>query len=80
LRDADFDGMGTFRYPSGPWHFADSEAIRFEPPPRLGQHNQQVLGGLLGFSDEKIATLEQHQIIGTRPLDTAEDPVAVRKH
>jgi crotonobetainyl-CoA:carnitine CoA-transferase CaiB-like acyl-CoA transferase len=36
LRAANFDGMGTFRYPSGPWFFADSEPIRFEPPPLLG--------------------------------------------
>ncbi len=80
LRDANFDGMGTFRYPSGPWHFADSEPIRFEPAPRLGQHNHEVLRGLLGFSDERIAALEAQQVIGTRPLETAEDPVAVRKH
>ena len=80
LREADFHGMGTFRYPSGPWHFADSEPIRFEPSPRLGQHNHEILSGLLGLSDEQIAALEQQQVIGTRPLETADDPVAVRKH
>jgi crotonobetainyl-CoA:carnitine CoA-transferase CaiB-like acyl-CoA transferase len=80
LRDADFDGMGRFRYPNGPWHFTDSEPIPFEPPPHLGQHNHQVLSGLLGLSDDRIAALEENQVIGTHPLETADDPVTVRKH
>ncbi len=38
------------------------------PPPLLGQHNREVLGGLLGLSDAELAELERTQVIGTRPL------------
>ena len=37
------------------------------PPPLLGQHNREVLGGLLGLSDAELAELERTQVIGTRP-------------
>ena len=79
LRDADF-GFGSYRYPAPPWCFADTEPLRFTAPPRLGEHNREVLGGLLGLDDAALARLEESQVIGTRPLDTAEDPVRVRQH
>jgi crotonobetainyl-CoA:carnitine CoA-transferase CaiB-like acyl-CoA transferase len=37
------------------------------PSPTLGQHNEAVLGGLLGLSAEAMAALEARGIIGTRP-------------
>ena len=37
------------------------------PAPTLGQHNREVLGGLLGLSDEELAALEEQGIIATRP-------------
>lgn len=79
LRDADF-GFGTFRYPAPPWRFASTVPLEFLPPPRLGEHNTEVLGSLLGLDAAALAHLEQQQVIGTRPLETAEDPVAVRRH
>lgn len=33
--------------------------------PTLGQHNKDVLGGILGLSDRELATLEDEGIIGT---------------
>jgi crotonobetainyl-CoA:carnitine CoA-transferase CaiB-like acyl-CoA transferase len=33
--------------------------------PTLGQHNQEVLSGVLGLTDEEIAQLERDEIIGT---------------
>ena len=38
------------------------------PAPTLGQHNRQVLGGLLGLSDEALTELEDTGIIGSRPV------------
>lgn len=32
--------------------------------PRLGEHNAEVLGGLLGYSDEKLAALARDGVIG----------------
>ena len=37
------------------------------PAPTLGQHNREVLGGLLGLGDEEIADLEAQGIIGEAP-------------
>jgi len=37
------------------------------PPPALGEHNEYVLGHLLGLSAEEIADLEEKKIIGKEP-------------
>lgn len=37
------------------------------PAPLLGEHNNEVLGGILGLTDEEIRALEDAQVIGSRP-------------
>jgi crotonobetainyl-CoA:carnitine CoA-transferase CaiB-like acyl-CoA transferase len=39
------------------------EALQYTPAPRLGQHNEEVFGGLLGLSDAEIARLKEEQVI-----------------
>jgi crotonobetainyl-CoA:carnitine CoA-transferase CaiB-like acyl-CoA transferase len=34
--------------------------------PLLGEHNHEILGGLLGLSDEEIAALEGNEVIGSQ--------------
>lgn len=38
-----------------PWRFANGDVEYDRWSPALGQHNQEILGGLLGHSDEEIA-------------------------
>jgi crotonobetainyl-CoA:carnitine CoA-transferase CaiB-like acyl-CoA transferase len=38
------------------------------PPPTLGEHNHEVLGGALGLDEETMATLAADAVIGTRPF------------
>jgi crotonobetainyl-CoA:carnitine CoA-transferase CaiB-like acyl-CoA transferase len=37
------------------------------PPPTLGEHNEYILGEILGMSDEEIASLKKEKIIGDTP-------------
>lgn len=37
------------------------------PSPTLGQHNREVLGGILGVDDSEIADLVREGVIGTKP-------------
>jgi crotonobetainyl-CoA:carnitine CoA-transferase CaiB-like acyl-CoA transferase len=37
------------------------------PAPTLGQHNEEILAGILGLTAEEIRGLTERQVIGTRP-------------
>jgi crotonobetainyl-CoA:carnitine CoA-transferase CaiB-like acyl-CoA transferase len=39
------------------------EDLHYTPAPRLGQHNEDVLGGLLGLSAEEIAHLKEERVV-----------------
>ena len=39
--------------------------------PMLGEHNEEVLGGLLGLSEEELSELARDRIIGRRPVAPA---------
>jgi crotonobetainyl-CoA:carnitine CoA-transferase CaiB-like acyl-CoA transferase len=61
------DFMGEQPHPSSPWR-PGREAIPIRTPaPTLGQHNQQILGRLLGLSDSQLEILKQDGIIGNKP-------------
>ncbi|GAA0820863.1 CoA transferase [Streptosporangium amethystogenes subsp. fukuiense] len=37
------------------------------PAPLLGQHNEEILTGILGMSEDEIRVLAEEKVIGTRP-------------
>ncbi|MCS6924663.1 MAG: CoA transferase [Candidatus Binatia bacterium] len=39
------------------------EALQYTPAPRLGQHNDEIFGGLLGLSSAEIARLKEERVI-----------------
>jgi len=43
--------------------------------PRLGEHNREVLGGLLGLSEEELKGLEEEKVIGDTPETAVPLPV-----
>jgi crotonobetainyl-CoA:carnitine CoA-transferase CaiB-like acyl-CoA transferase len=45
------------------WHFSRTPAI-VGSTPKVGEHNEEVLGGLLGYSAEDIAKLYANNVIG----------------
>ena len=60
--------VGTKHYPGQPFRLSGYEWPAVEPAPVLGQHNSEVLGGLLDLSDHELIELEGADIIGTVPV------------
>jgi crotonobetainyl-CoA:carnitine CoA-transferase CaiB-like acyl-CoA transferase len=57
-------GMVDEIYAMGlPIHFSGASAGFDQPPPGLGEHNQAVYGGILGYDEEKIAELRAQCVI-----------------
>ena len=59
--------VGEQPHPSAPWRFGDAPIRISSSAPTLGQHNQDILGGLLGLSNGQIASLSRDGIIGNKP-------------
>lgn len=60
--------VGKQPYPRLPMILGDTQAGTRMPAPTLGQHNRDILIGLLGLSEEELQDLESDRVIGTRPL------------
>ena len=60
---------GTYKQVTTPWLLSKSPRAPSTPAPGLGEHNYQVLSGLLGLSTSEIDTLAQKSIIGNTPTD-----------
>ncbi len=54
---------GTIAVSGDFWHFSRTPAI-VASTPKVGEHNEEVLGGLLGYSEEAIAALYEKDVIG----------------
>ncbi len=59
---------GTQEYYGRGYRLSLATIATRNPTPTLGQHNQDILGGLLGMGAEEVEALEQEGVIGTRPL------------
>ena len=59
--------VGEQPHPSAPWRFGDAPIRISSSAPTLGQHNQDILGGLLGLSNGQIASLSRDGISGNKP-------------
>lgn len=59
--------VGRQPQPSAPYRVGPEPLPVTAPSPTLGQHNAEVLCGLLGLSEAEFAELEAQQVIGQRP-------------
>ncbi len=59
--EVDHPVAGKHRMPGNPIKMGQEEVFR--PAPTLGQHNREVLGGLLGYSDSEIEALTERGIV-----------------
>jgi crotonobetainyl-CoA:carnitine CoA-transferase CaiB-like acyl-CoA transferase len=61
--------VGEQEYPGWPMRFsAGPDRYWRDPAPMLGQHNDEVLGGELGVSDDDLARLRNRHVIGDAPI------------
>lgn len=51
------------------WRFVEANPQLRRHAPLFGEHNHEVLGGVLGLTDDELAQLAADQIIGTAPID-----------
>ncbi len=56
LKEVKIPGLGFIRMPGLPFHLPAAPA-QTGPSPRLGEHNQEVLGGLLGLCRHECAAM-----------------------
>jgi crotonobetainyl-CoA:carnitine CoA-transferase CaiB-like acyl-CoA transferase len=54
---------GTIAVSGDFWHFSRTPAV-VASTPRVGEHNEEVLAGLLGYSKDEIADLYAKDVIG----------------
>jgi crotonobetainyl-CoA:carnitine CoA-transferase CaiB-like acyl-CoA transferase len=55
--------IGEIRVDGYPAHLSESDWAVERPAPRLGQHNEEVLVGLLGVSPDEFATLAKDGVV-----------------
>jgi crotonobetainyl-CoA:carnitine CoA-transferase CaiB-like acyl-CoA transferase len=55
--------VGTIRMVRNPVTFSHTPVDFREPPPKLGEHTEDVLRGLLGYSAEQVATLRAAGVV-----------------
>lgn len=72
LQDVERAFIGQHPQPSMPIREATGPYEIRNPAPTLGEHNTEILSGLLGLSDAEIAQLASERIIGTAMLSEGE--------
>jgi len=65
LHWVDHPEVGRVCLPSSPLRFTDAPAPALTPSPFLNQHEEEVLGGIFGFSAEQRAALREAGAIST---------------
>ena len=65
--EVDHPSLGTYPSPGFPFRFASVDHWLHTAAPLFGEHNHDVLTRILGLSDDEVAALEEHEVIGDRP-------------
>jgi crotonobetainyl-CoA:carnitine CoA-transferase CaiB-like acyl-CoA transferase len=68
IQEIDRAFIGRHPQPSMPFRETDKPFAIRHPPPTLGEHNREILAGILGLSSAEIDQLARDGIIGTEML------------
>ena len=63
IRDVEDKRFGTVTMSGPVVKMSDTNPDVYCTAPRLGEHNHEILGDLLGFSDEEIAQMKEDGVI-----------------
>jgi crotonobetainyl-CoA:carnitine CoA-transferase CaiB-like acyl-CoA transferase len=61
--DIDHSEAGKLRYPGAPYKMSETEWRLGKPAPLLGEHNEEIYKGRLGYSMEDIKKLQESGVI-----------------
>jgi crotonobetainyl-CoA:carnitine CoA-transferase CaiB-like acyl-CoA transferase len=64
ITEIEHSTAGTVRSPGFPVKLSKSPATVRMPAPKLGEHNEQILTELLGYTKEQVADLKKAGILG----------------
>jgi CoA:oxalate CoA-transferase len=64
LVEVDQPGLGKVRIAGSPIRLSETPGEVYAPAPRLGQHTEEVLQGILRYSTEEIESLRREGVIG----------------
>ncbi len=65
LVEIDQPVVGKMQICASPLKLSETPGEVYAPAPALGQHSEEILREVLGFSSEKIAQLKAEGVIGT---------------
>jgi crotonobetainyl-CoA:carnitine CoA-transferase CaiB-like acyl-CoA transferase len=57
------EDIGTLKYPGPPYMFSKTQWSLERPAPRLGEHNEEIYCGRLGYSKKDLVKLRKDKII-----------------
>jgi crotonobetainyl-CoA:carnitine CoA-transferase CaiB-like acyl-CoA transferase len=61
--------MAPWKQPRSAWQLVEARPTMKQHAPLFGEHNQEILGGLLGLSDIEIAELERAEVMADAPVN-----------
>jgi len=61
--EVDHPDAGKLKYPGPPCKFSQTPFQLARPAPRLGQHNQQIIGQRLGHTDQELVRMRELGVI-----------------
>jgi len=63
LVEVDQPGVGKIKIAGSPIHLSETPGDIYSPAPRLGEHTEEVLKGLLNVTDAEIEALRKEEVI-----------------
>jgi crotonobetainyl-CoA:carnitine CoA-transferase CaiB-like acyl-CoA transferase len=61
--------MHRYKQFASPWRFAEAGTVLERHAPFFGEHNREILGGVLGLSDDDLDELAAEHVVGDAPLN-----------